>query len=295
MNKSKKNKSKKNESKSKVIFYKKAEHEIDDESNSSKKTNNILCACISSLLVSIPVLYMLFIICQNLYLIPNMISSIVMIIVMIIVSIPVSILLYNIFKKDFFKNLHSILEESITINHIIIIVFIIIVLGFIVIAITSIFISKVSIFINKNLVEPFILTLTFITAFIGVVYSAELDREAQKHSESSWREKLLEFEQKPYYTIEDLFVLNSFINPYNDNGIDCTINKELIKIAKHYTEDQKEADNNNNKTTLFDFQYKQTYIDNYLSKNEEYKLKSEDMTTIRVLAHKLLKDDWKKY
>lgn len=89
--------------------------------------------------------------------------------------------------------------------------------------------------IKSSLLEPFILLLTIIISFLGILYSNYYENRRQVIQAAEWRKKLLEFEQKDRYNFYDLFVLLSFINPFQEDD-ECSIDGEINEIIKKIVE-----------------------------------------------------------
>lgn len=139
----------------------------------------------------------------------------------------------------------------------------------------------------------------------------KFERNNDMHKELEWRKKVYNLEIQDTYTVKDLVILNSLINPYkkgnNDkDSLDFYINQVIINILQKLTNNNVNFDNKGDKRdnalkrvigdntiltgdnvkTLFDFQ-----IDSGLLKKS---LNPEQSAKVRECAHLLLKDDWKK-
>ena len=129
-------------------------------------------------------------------------------------------------------------------------------------------------------------------------------RNNDMHKELEWRNKVYSLEIQDTYTVKDLVILNSFINPYeHGDKLDTYINQVITNILDELINGKVSFENETNRDdvikdvigekvnvdeekTLFDFP-----IDSGLLKKL---LSSEQSAKVRECAHLLLKNDWKK-
>lgn len=87
---------------------------------------------------------------------------------------------------------------------------------------------------------------TIISTVFGLLFKNRQDKIQKLHSESGWRKELLKLESNTSYTINDLFKLNTFINPYHthNNNIDYLVNFAIITIINNHTKNSDWVDKN---------------------------------------------------
>lgn len=194
-------------------------------------------------------------------------------------------------------------------NKVLVIVLIVTITVFIPFCVIEISTNMVAIFdrISKNNVSSIVsvvsAVLSVVVAVGGYIYTKKHDRIQAVRTESRWREKLLELETEPTYSIEHLLKLNAFINPFNDdeNDIDNYVNRIIINILNQHgvlsciqriSADISISKFPNNiekileskKTSIFDYSIPD-------SKKKE-PLRPVEQNEVRRCIHALLKNDW---
>lgn len=91
---------------------------------------------------------------------------------------------------------------------------------------------NISIKVSATITTAIITIISIITTAFGLLFKNKQDKIQKLHSESNWRSRLLDLEKKPYYTINDLLELNTFINPYHKkaDNLDYFINLAIRTI-----------------------------------------------------------------
>ena len=160
---------------------------------------------------------------------------------------------------------------------------------------------------------------TIISTVFGLLFKNKQDKIQKLHSESGWRKELLKLEGNTSYTINDLFKLNTFINPYHEdkNNIDYLINFAIVTIINNHIPDSNWKDKkfkrfftlvnqssidkkikdillpNYSLSNLFDIEFQEKLTDEKKENDSETtKLTDIENAVIHKCIHALLKNDW---
>lgn len=128
------------------------------------------------------------------------------------------------------------------------------------------------------------------------------DKVENMKSQSKWREKIYEMEQKPIheYRLNDLFILNSFINPYTSKGSASYIVNEMIYNLYFGRKEVVEVCRAEMVDILNTGFYKinmSSYHSLLTLKNSQYQLVNrpltrEEASDVKLCCHILLKAEW---
>lgn len=106
--------------------------------------------------------------------------------------------------------------------------------------INLIFIGIIGCVITGTLLEMNIEVLPLVSGISGGALIMEglknfLTKEDSLKTAGDWRKNLYKLEQKPYYTIDDLYELNSYINPYSEgNKVSIIVNEVIVNILENH-------------------------------------------------------------
>lgn len=127
------------------------------------------------------------------------------------------------------------------------------------------------------------------------------------HKEINWRNVLYQFETQRTFTIMDLIILNSLINPYeHGDALDIYVNSVIVNtLDEHHisinTYDDDKRYKAIKKVALQkyhlskDYKFKKTLFDYEIPENRlDEPLTFKQSAKVRECAHLLLKNDWKK-